>query len=179
MNAGLAKLPLIVDLDETLIGMDLFRSGMARLVMTRPRLIPKLLWKLLHGRAAAKAWLAQEFGVDAEKLPYRAALLAYLFAQKNAGRKIYLISASDQALVGKVAEHLALFDGFFGSDGHTNLKGSEKAKLIKEKIGKQFVYAGDSYADLFVWKEAAGAILCGKARAFKNAMGARVEAMFV
>lgn len=170
--------PLCVDLDDTLIETDVLWVGLRQLLRQKPWLILWFLFWLLLRRAAAKAWLAREYPLDAAILPYRKALLEYLQQQKVAGRKIYLVSAGDEKNVRAVANHLKLFDGAYGSDGKTNLKGGAKARFICDKLTRQFVYAGDSFADLQVWKEAAGAILCGKARFMRQHLPIPVEAVF-
>jgi phosphoserine phosphatase len=173
-----SSLPLCVDLDGTLIHGDVLFMSICKLARERPFSLLPFLFRLVIQRAAAKAWLAQEVTVDVTTLPYRQELLDYLRAQKKTGRKIYLVSAANQTIVRRVAEHLKLFDAAYGSDEHTNLKGHRKAAFIKEKIAAHFVYAGDAFADLLVWKEAQGAILCGKACAFKSRLPIAVEALF-
>lgn len=44
-----------------------------------------------------------------------------------------------------------------------NLKGKAKLESIQEKLGGEFVYAGDSRADIPIWKAAKAAILVGVA----------------
>jgi hypothetical protein len=47
----------------------------------------------------------------------------------------------------------------FASDGQRNLKGSEKAELLRRLFPAGFIYAGDSAADLKVWRYASGIVL--------------------
>lgn len=179
MNAQLTSLPLCVDLDDTLIHADVLFLGLRELGCTKPWLLPWFLAWLCISRAAAKAWLARHVEIDTASLPYRGELITYLTQQKTAGRQIILVSAADERIVKRVATHVGLFDASYGSDGHINLKGSTKAKFITTNIAKQFVYAGDSFADLQVWKVASGAILCGKkAQKLKSFLTIPVEASF-
>jgi len=48
-------------------------------------------------------------------------VIAFLKAERSKGRLLYLASASDRRYVERVAHHLALFDGVFGSDAAVNL----------------------------------------------------------
>ncbi|MDX1922150.1 MAG: hypothetical protein SFW65_03345 [Alphaproteobacteria bacterium] len=178
MSSPHLSLPLCVDLDDTLIHTDVLRLGIKQLVFKKPWLLPWFLVWLGLKRAAAKAWLAKEFDVDAATLPYRAELLSYLKDQKASGRKLYLVSAADERIVRHVASTLGLFDAAYGSNGIHNLKGRNKAKFIREHIARGFVYAGDSFADLQVWKMASGAILCGRANMFKSSLPIPIEASF-
>lgn len=178
MSEQVQSFPLCVDLDETLIHADVLVLGIKQLVLTKPWLLPWFIVWLCIKRAAAKAWLAKEIDLDPETFPYRTELVNYLKEQKALGRKIYLVSAADERIVKHVASSLGLFDAAYGSDGATNLKGRNKADFIREHIARAFVYAGDSFADLQVWKIASGAILCGKAQMFKSRLSIPVEASF-
>ena len=171
--------PLCVDLDDTLIHADVLFLGIKQLMLRKPWLLPWFLVWLCISRAAAKAWLARHTELDIPSLPYRHELINYLSQQKAIGRRLILVSAADERIVKHVASHLGLFDAAYGSDGHTNLKGSAKASFIKTHIIGPFVYAGDSFADLRVWKHASGAILCGpKAQQFKSILSIPIEASF-
>lgn len=168
METSLQKLPLIVDLDDTLITCDSFFMQARTLLRTRPwQLLPIIGLFFTRGRPAAKAYACAIQPIDASRLPYRTDFLAYLKQQKEQGRKIYLVSAANQDTVTRVANFINIFDGAYGSDDTHNLKAKNKARFIKEKIAPDFVYAGDAFADLAVWKEAKGAILCGKAVIFQ------------
>lgn len=170
--------PLCVDLDETLIMIDSFYQAIERLVFSKPWLVPQLIQHWLKSRACVKAWLAGVIETDPQTLPYRMALVDYLHVQKALGRKIYLVSASNQKVVDKVAAYLKLFDGAYGSSESFNAKGANKVKVIKEHIGPRFVYAGDCTADLAVWRDATAAILCGKAAGFAAQMSIPIEKIF-
>jgi hypothetical protein len=50
-------------------------------------------------------------------------------------------------------------DQVFASGGRRNLKGSEKAAMLRQLFPAGFVYAGDSAADLEVWRHASGIML--------------------
>lgn len=178
MSESTLSLPLCVDLDETLIHTDVLGLGIKQLVLTKPWLLPWFLVWLCIRRAAAKAWLAKEIDLDPETFSYRTDLLSYLKEQKALGRKLYLVSAADERIVKHVASLLGIFDAAYGSNGSTNLKGRNKARFIREHIARAFVYAGDSFADLHIWKIASGAILCGKAQMFKSSLSIPIEASF-
>jgi len=102
-----------------------------------------------------KRLLSQASPVPAESLPYNADVLGLITQAKSAGRKVLLVTASDQLVADRVAAHLKLFDEAIGSDGVTNLKGAAKAELLVKKFGRGgFDYAGDSAADIPVWEAA-------------------------
>ena len=153
------RLPLIVDLDGTLIHSDLLvESAFAQLGQKPWRLFSQLS-ALMKGKAALKAHIAADTRVDPAELPYNAAVLSRIRRARDEGRKVYLVSASDERYVAEIAAHLGLFDGWFASDGDENLSSSAKAELLIEKFGSNgFDYIGNSAADLSVWKVARHAI---------------------
>ncbi len=172
-------LSLCVDLDDTLILTDTLYVQFRHMLRHAPLLLPVFIMKfLMGGRPAAKAWMAGKYPINAAALPYRRELIEYLRQQKALGRKIYLVSASFEDNVKRVADYLELFDGAFGTTSTRNLKGGAKARFIIENIGTDFCYAGDAFADLLIWKQAKAAILCGKATIFRDRLGIPVERDF-
>jgi len=153
-------IPLCVDLDGTLIKTDLLWESLARLLRRNPfQLLPVLFW-WTRGRAFLKRQLVRRVTIDPAALPYHEPFLAYLQEQKAAGQKLILVTASDRDMALPVANHVGLFDEVLGSDGKTNLRGANKLKALVEKFGERgFDYAGNSPADLAVWRGAREAIV--------------------
>jgi apolipoprotein N-acyltransferase len=151
---------LVVDLDGTLIKTDLLWESLAQLLRRNPfQLLPVLFW-WARGRAFLKQQLARRVTIDPAALPYHRPFLAHLREQKAAGRKLILATASDRDMALPVANHVGLFDEVLGSDGKTNLRGANKLKVLTEKFGERgFDYAGNSSADLAVWRGAREAVV--------------------
>jgi apolipoprotein N-acyltransferase len=149
-----------VDLDGTIIKTDLLWESLARLLRRNPFLLfPVLVW-WLRGRAFLKRQLARRVAIEPATLPYNQTFLAFLREQKSAGRKLVLVTASNRGMALPVADYLGLFDEVLGSDGRSNLRGPTKLKTLVEKFGERgFDYAGNSYADLAVWRGARMAIV--------------------
>jgi 4-hydroxybenzoate polyprenyltransferase len=116
------------------------------------------LW-LLRGRALFKATIAERCAFSAELLPLREGLLAYLRVQKSLGRKLVLATAADRRIADAVATRLGLFDQVLASEHGVNLKGRHKLAAIQAQVGSDFTYAGDSAADLPIWKAARSVIV--------------------
>ncbi|MEM9100157.1 MAG: UbiA family prenyltransferase [Pseudomonadota bacterium] len=153
-------IPLVVDLDGTLVRSDLLHEGLLRLVSDRPDKIASLGKWLSGGKAQFKRQLAQTVTPDIESLPYDPEILRRIEAAKEDGRPVALVTASDQAYADQVAAHLGHFDEVHGSDGTRNLGGEEKAAFLTERFGKAgFDYIGDSKADLPVWAAARHALI--------------------
>ncbi len=147
--------PLYVDLDGTLIKTDLLFEGIFLLLRQNPMWVFALPIWFLGGRAKLKSEIARRTEINVDLLPVNEEFLAYLQNEKNDGRTLILISASDQQAVDKVGERFQLFEQCIGSDGKTNLKSKAKLSRIREMNGGQeFAYAGNSSADISVWAEA-------------------------
>jgi hypothetical protein len=175
-------LPLAVDMDGCLIATDMLMEALAAALVQRPGLVLAApLWLARGGRPLLKRKLARADLVDVAHLPLRGDFIAYLRAQKAAGRALHLVSASDQAAVDAVAARIGLFNSATGSDGRINLKAGTKRAFLERRFPAGFVYAGDSRADLKVWPAAVAAIASGATPAVRAAlsrMGVPLEATF-
>jgi len=147
-------LPLAVDLDGTLLATDTLHEGLIAALMRDPKSVPSLLLSMLQGRAAFKRHVSRAAPANAAILPLRQEFVAWLEAQRAAGRRLHLVTAADQSVADAVAEHLDLFESAMGSDGSRNLKGPEKAAWLRDRFPEGFAYAGDSVHDLHVFAEA-------------------------
>lgn len=152
-------LPLVLDLDHTLIRTDLLHEGIFALLKQKPFGIFLLVLWAMKGRAYLKERLAQEATIDTDELPVNAELVAYAEAEKAKGREIVLATAADRFLAVGIARRFPFIDKTLASDGTINLKGGTKAQKLCEMFPQGFVYAGDSAADLAVWEKARGAVL--------------------
>jgi 4-hydroxybenzoate polyprenyltransferase/phosphoserine phosphatase len=141
--------PLYVDLDGTLVKSDTLVDSLLVLVRNRPGLLLKLPRVLLRGKAAFKAFFSEAIQLDVVHLPFNRSLLQYLQQQRRAGRTLYLATGADEQLAHRVAEHLGIFSGVFGSDGATNLTGTNKLERLRAHAGGgEFGYIGNARADL-------------------------------
>lgn len=176
-----SQVPLVVDLDGTLIKTDLLWETLARRLRKNPfALVPVLYW-WTRGRAYLKRQLARRVQLNPAELPVSQKFLAWLREQKAAGRKLVLATASDSEAVRPVAEYFAIFDAVLASDGRFNLRGPNKLKALVEKFGERgFDYAGNSSVDLAVWRGARKAIVvnAGPAIQKKAAATTNVAATF-
>lgn len=155
------SVPLVVDLDGTLTPVDTLVESFIRLVRSNPLLAFFVLGWLLRGRAYMKQRIAQEANLDVSLLPLNEPLVAYIKQQRQLGRTIILATAADRSIAEKMAKRIGVFDSVHASDGQLNLKGRAKLNEIRSRVGHDFVYAGDSKADLPIWLAAKAAILVG------------------
>ena len=151
--------PLVVDLDGTLLRSDLLIETAFAELSRRPLALLELVSALKQGKAALKHRLATTAVFDPAVLPYDEEVLRCIRQARAEGRPVYLASASHEVLVGAVADHLELFDGWFATDELTNCAGKVKAHKLVEAFGeKGFDYIGNDAADLHVWPHAAKAL---------------------
>jgi phosphoserine phosphatase len=157
------ELPLVVDLDGTLIKTDLLIETASKYLIDRPAQFYKLIQWLLKGRTVLKESLAKSVALDFESLPYNTAVLAYLNSEKEKGRTIILATASHRILAEQVAKHLGIFDKVFASDDQVNLKGDAKRDILVRHYGEHgFEYIGNDWPDLSIWKSASSAHVVGR-----------------
>ncbi len=150
---------LIVDLDGTLLRSDMLYESLWSALAHDWRCFFGTVRSALHGRPNLKRYLAQAARIDVDLLPYDERVLDYIRDWRKTGGRTALVTATDQTLAEAISDHLGLFDEVHGSNGTTNLKGSHKASFLEERFGAgNFVYMGDSHADLDVWKRSAKAI---------------------
>ena len=154
------EVPLIVDLDGTVVLTDTLQESFVRLLFRNPlAALTSLAWLPL-GRVAFKRRVNTHRPLDACRLPQRRELIEFLRAEKIGNRKIHLLTAADQNLAENIASEIGLFDSVAGSHGDNNLKGPHKLAWLQKNMPGDFIYAGDSAADLPVFLAARGAILC-------------------
>lgn len=174
------KGPLCVDLDGTLVATDTMAEGFVALLKTAPWKLFAAVGELINGRPRFKRYLARTAPIDPASLPYRDEILDEISEARAAGRRVLLVTATDQATADAVSEHLGLFDEAIGSDGENNLKARRKADYLKGRFGEGgFQYLGDSSADLPVWKAANEARMVAPSARTQRAAEALVPASTV
>ena len=158
--ADTPNVPLVVDLDGTLIRTDLMWELLARCLRRNPFAIFPILFWWARGRARLKQQLATRVQFDPGVLPYHERFLDWLRQEKASGRTLVLATASDLGMAQPVADHLGLFTEILASDGKTNLRCENKRRALVRKFGERgFDYAGNSQDDLVVWRSARRAIV--------------------
>ncbi|MCX6550828.1 MAG: UbiA family prenyltransferase [Acidobacteria bacterium] len=153
--------PLVVDLDGTLTPTDTLAESVIQLVRRNPFNVLRALRWLLKGRAGFKDAVTSHSSISAEHLPYCEPLLAYLRTERQKGRRIILATAAHRRIADRVSTHLGVFDEVIATEDRCNLKGDVKLEAIVKTVGRKFVYAGDSIADIPIWKAAHAAVLVG------------------
>ncbi len=169
-----ALLPLCVDLDGTLVKSDTLVDSLLVLLRTRPALVFRLPGRLLHGKAAFKAFLSESISLDVAHLPYNRKLLQFLHEEHAKGRPIYLATGADQELARRVADHLGIFTAVLGSDGATNLTGANKLLRLRNRLhSAAFDYISNDVADLPLLAHASQPMVANPSLGLRIAMRVR------
>ena len=150
-----ALAPLCVDLDGTLAKSDTLVDSLLVLARTRPALLFALPERLLHGKAAFKAFITSHISLDVAHLPYNRALLQFLHEERARGRALYLVTGANAQLAERVAAHLGIFSGVLASDGEINLTGTRKLDRLRAQFSGAYAYIGNDTPDLPVLAHAA------------------------
>ncbi len=155
-----SPLPLVLDLDGTLIRTDTLHEMMIRLLTTKPWLLVFVPIWFIKGRAFAKARFTDHIDLSPHLLPYNGELLTFAKNEAQKGRSLILATGTDQRMARKIADYLGIFQDVIGSDGHINMTGPRKQKALLQRFGVHgFDYAGDSHNDIYIWQVSRKAIV--------------------
>ena len=162
-------LPLIVDLDGTLIHVDSLHESLLELIKSSPScllLLPYWLWK---GKAYFKEQVAARSQINPELLPYNKEFLAWLREEKSKGRYLVLCTAANKKIAELISKKFNIFDEVISSDKNTNMAGDTKAEYLNKRFGsKKYDYAGNSKVDLKVWRYSNSGIVITKSQDLIN-----------
>lgn len=174
MSSSQPPPPLVVDLDGTVTATDTLVESVVALVKRQPWMLLAVLWWLLAGRAGFKARVAAHVRLPVALLPWRSAFVEWVRTQRATGRRVVLATAAHRQIADDVARELPLFDDVLASSPENNLKGLRKLAAIQALLGPDFVYAGDSRADLPIWAAARAAVLVGASDALSRQVRGQV-----
>jgi len=175
-DRALTPLPLVVDLDGTLVKTDLLTESIFALMKQNPLYFFVFPFWLLKGKAFLKQQIGRRVALDVNVLPYHDELLDYLKVQRARGRRLVLATGTDERIARSVADHLQLFDGVLASNGTINLSGRYKRDRLCAEFGERgFDYAGNDRHDLLVWSKARKAISVNAAQRIFRAASRVVE----
>lgn len=172
------SVPLVVDLDGTLLATDCLHEGVVKVAFEHPLWIPRLLLALARGRQHLKAETCSLAPLDLAALPMRQDVRRMIETERARGRAIHLVTAADDSIAQAVAGHLELFDSAAGSTPDRNLQGEAKAADLRRRFPEGFAYVGDSASDTPVFKLAQGGVRVSSAgRRQAGADGSEIAAL--
>ncbi len=163
-----SELPLVVDLDGTLVLDDTLVLMATRMLRRNPAGSVVALAHLARGRSNLKHHLWDRHPVEPSQLRWNQPLMAQIADEAANGRSIFLATGAPQDFADAVAAELPIFASVLGSNSAMNLTGTRKASVLVRRFGwRGFVYVGNSPADLNVWEAAGGAWVCSKNHALR------------
>lgn len=159
------KIPLVSDLDGTLIQGDILKIGISKLLKKNPlNFFYCILW-LLNGRPHLKKKIFEVVKIDPQQLVFNYAVLSFLKDEFAKGRQIVLATATLSSVAIEIAGYCGIFNKVYATENNINLKGKNKlSKLVQEYGDKGFDYIGDSPADLPIFKHCRYAYLVKPSR---------------
>jgi 4-hydroxybenzoate polyprenyltransferase/phosphoserine phosphatase len=166
-NLDPMHIPLVVDLDGTLLKTDSLWESVLAMLVANPMRIFSLLPRLLHNdRAGLKAVCAEYALPWVAFWPFNPEVLREIESTRQAGRKIWLATAAHEKIAEAISARLHCFDGVLATQGNENLKGKAKAEKLCGQFGeKGFDYIGDCPDDLPVWAVCREAVIIGSSEA--------------
>jgi len=152
---------LIVDLDCSLLKIDLFKELLGKSLIYHPWQFIQAICFALKNKAKAKRYIAERVNIDPSELPYNQRVIDLILEYRKKGYKIVLATGAPKNFACAIANYLQLFDKVLATEDINNV-GINKLKLIKEQANKNFIYVSDSKKDLPIWFFCKKAILIGK-----------------
>lgn len=149
--------PLVVDLDRSLLRVDLLHEALARLGLRSPLRLARLAWRHRSSLAAFKTAVAKLVPIEPSTLPYEPRVVAYLREESARGRRLVLATASPGIWAEPIAAHLGIFSDVLATDNESNLKREVKLAAIRNLLDDvPFSYLGDSSDDIPIFDAATG-----------------------
>lgn len=153
--------PLVLDLDGTLIRTDSLIEQAVAFVRRKPLSVFKLFGWVLAGRVTLKERLAVAVPLDPALLPINEDVVALAEQEAAKGRKVVLATASHADTAKLFLTRFPFISEILATDAGVNLKGKTKAEALVKRFPEGFDYAGDSSADVEVWKRSRNGITVG------------------
>lgn len=154
--------PLVLDVDGTFLKTDMLFETFWAGLGSDPLATLRATAAHFRKPERLKAELAQIAPLRLDLLPVNPEVADLALKSRMAGREVVLASASDRSLVEPLAREYGLSERVFASGPDRNLKGEAKAEALVAAFGEGgFDYAGDTSADMPVWKRAENALVVG------------------
>jgi 4-hydroxybenzoate polyprenyltransferase/phosphoserine phosphatase len=170
-NDGTAAeaVPLVVDVDGTLIRTDLLHEAALQFVAHHPLEAWRLIAWIVEGKARLKTALAGRVASFCGSVPLREEVVAAIREAQAVGRPVYLASASERRYVEAIAQRVGGIAGIFATEATTNLSGPAKARRLNESFGERgYDYVGNCKVDFAIWQSARHVLVVSPSRSFSS-----------
>lgn len=146
-----APLPLVVDLDGSLLRSDSLHEALAAHVR-RPRKLVEAAVSLRLGKARFKRALGPGTRDTLANAPLNASVLALIDEAAHQGRRVVIATGADATIAETVAGSIDNVSEVIASDGVVNLTGARKADELVARYGRGgFDYVGNAPLDAAIW----------------------------
>ena len=156
MTSQKSQTILAVDLDHTLIDIDMIYIGLKYLLIHKIYLLPILIILFFFkGKMRAKKYLYDNTIISLRDIPFNNSIIKFIESNKSFYDHTILISGSYHKYVEVIANSLNIFDSFKGTSIDINMVGANKLTYLNAKFNDPiFDYIGDSKKDIPIWEEA-------------------------
>ncbi|MAH99258.1 MAG: hypothetical protein CMA12_07985 [Euryarchaeota archaeon] len=161
MNTNGQKKYLVVDLDNSLLKIDLFKEVFGKSLLTQPLAFIKTLLLLFKSKALAKTYISNNVNIDSVILPFENRIIEIISNYKKKNYDVTLATGASHNYANAISNHIKLFDRVIATNKEINNIGENKLQAIKNEIGDNFIYIGDSSEDIPIWSHCKKAIIVG------------------
>lgn len=154
------EVPLVVDIDGSLLKTDLLYEAMISLIRKNPIQFLKCLPSITKGKVFFKNNIFRYAEIDYKNLPYNEEILQFCSNEFLQGRKLVLATASPLKSAIEISKLFPMFSEVYGTEDKVNVKGRNKLKILIDRFGKgKFDYIGNSKADKVIFSSSRNSYL--------------------
>jgi 4-hydroxybenzoate polyprenyltransferase len=170
LSAQEGQVPLLVDLDGSLILSDTLYETLLLVLKSSPWLVFILPFWLLQGKQVLKFQLAKRSTLNVSVLPFHEGVVDFLEREHEVNnRKIILCTGSWIEIAEDVCRLYPWMDSVVATNHDRNLTGENKAEWAVERFGKAgFDYLGNEEKDLHIWRLSRRALVVGDDRLLRQ-----------
>lgn len=155
-------LPLLLDLDRTLITTDMLHEALFLLFRREWSTVWYIPVWTANGRAVVREKLAEIITPnDVARFPINVTLRNFAESEALRGREIVLVTAADRNIAEKIRESFPFISEIIVLDSELNMRGRAKAEELRRLYPNGFIYAGASCYDIHVWRHASAGVFAG------------------
>ena len=148
-----SSIPLVLDVDGTLIRNDLTHELFLQTICEHPSKIFKCISLGLSSKAKMKSYMISLVGPDinAENLPYIDTVIDLAKKAHAEGREVVLCSGSHSDFIEQIAGQFSWVSASHSTTSDYNMTSKNKLRFLQERYPDGFDYVGNSSQDLAVW----------------------------
>jgi hypothetical protein len=175
-------IPLICDLDNTLIDGDILMFMIKKALKNNPYCIFFITYLFFINKSSLKDYLLNQTNTKIDNFKINEEIMSLILKKRN-NQDILIYSGSPDKLVASLKKKYSFIIYAEGSKNGFNNVGMNKLKNILTKYDEfEFDYVGDSYKDVFIWHKSRRAYVYGSYVLFlflKLILGKRTSIVFI